>query len=58
MYECCLETEHILKKQIQKTIEDIWVVKAVNKDEIEKLLKIQVSSYIIYHLITFLNYLS
>lgn len=44
MYQCCLETEHILKKQIQKAVEDIWAVKAVNKDEIEKLLKIQVAT--------------
>lgn len=44
MYHCCLETENILKKQIQKAVEDMWAIKAVNKNEIENLLKIQVTT--------------
>jgi len=43
MYQCCLETEQILKKEKQKVIEDIWTIKAANSDEVENLLKIQVN---------------
>lgn len=43
MYQCCLETEQILKKEKQKAIEDIWTIKAANSDVVENLLKIQVN---------------
>jgi len=43
MYQCCLETEQILKKEKQRAIEDIWTIKAANSDEVENLLKIQVN---------------
>lgn len=43
MYQCCLETEHILKKEKQKAIEDIWAINAASSNEIENLLKIQVN---------------
>lgn len=46
MYQCCLETEQILKKEKQKAIEDVWAVKASSSDEIENLLKIQVCLYV------------
>lgn len=47
MYQCCLETENILKKEKQKAVEDAWEVKAAKKNEIEILLKIQVNLNII-----------
>lgn len=43
MYQCCLDTEHILKKEKQKAIEDIWSIKSNYSNEIENLLKIQVN---------------
>lgn len=43
MYQCCLETEHVLKKEKQKAIEDMWAIKAANSNELENLLKIQVN---------------
>lgn len=42
MYQCCLDTEQILKKEKQKAIEDIWSIKADYSNEIEGLLKVQV----------------
>jgi hypothetical protein len=42
MYQCCLETEQLLKKEKQKAVEDIWAIKTANSNEIEKLLEIQV----------------
>ncbi|XP_025411308.1 myosin-8-like isoform X3 [Sipha flava] len=41
MYQCCLETEQLLKKEKQKAVEDIWAIKTANSNEIEKLLEIQ-----------------
>lgn len=49
MYQCCLDTEQILKKEKQKVIEDIWSIKANYSNEIENLLKVQV------HLLKFLS---
>jgi len=43
MYQCCLETEHILKKEKQKAIEDIWAIKTANSNVVENFLKIQVN---------------
>lgn len=43
MYQCCLETENILKREKQKAVEDVWAVKAANSKELESLLKIQVN---------------
>lgn len=43
MYQCCLETEQILRKEKQMAIDDVWAIKAANKNEIENLLKIQVN---------------
>lgn len=51
MYESCLQTEQILKKEKQKAIEDIWAVKANNSFEMENLLKIQVWTYRIFKII-------
>lgn len=45
MYQCCLETEQILKKEKQKAVEDVWAVKAANSVEVENLLKIQVHRF-------------
>lgn len=44
MYQCCLDTEQILKKEKQKANEDIWLVKAAYSQEMENLLKIQVNT--------------
>lgn len=51
MYESCIQTEQILKKEKQKAIEDIWAVKAINSLEMENLLKIQVCTYRIFLII-------
>lgn len=48
MYQCCLETEQLLKKEKQKALEDIWAIKTANNNEIEILLKIQVHLKIEY----------
>lgn len=42
MYQCCIETVQLLKKEKQKAMEDIWAIKTANSNEIESLLKIQV----------------
>lgn len=42
MYQCCLETEQLLKKEKQKAVEDLRAIKTANSNEIESLLKIQV----------------
>jgi len=46
MYQCCLETEYILKKEKENAIENIWAIKTANRKEIENLLKVQVHSII------------
>lgn len=46
MYQCCLETEQILKQEKQKAVEEIWAIKRAHGEEIKNLLKIQVSYYL------------
>lgn len=42
MYECCLDSEQIQKKDKQKAFEDMCAIKTAYSKEIELLLKIQV----------------